>query len=276
MTKKYGILAYPAKHSLSPVVQNAAFKAIGFDAEFGIFEIPENELAGFMEQVKHEPISGLSVSAPYKEVVTQYLNEITQDAREIGAVNTIVNRGGNLYGYNVDYIGINKALEEVVGGLSDKKVVVLGAGGAAKACVYDLLKEGALVSVYNRSAEKALELAEHFKELFEAVVETGGLDDMTDVRGDILVQTTSIWMTDPDAKLSDLLPEGILKNFSCVMDIVYKPLETPLIKAAGELGIKIITGDKMFLYQAVEQFKLWTGRDAPVEVMRQALEDALI
>lgn len=270
MTKKYGILAYPAKHSLSPAVQNAAFKAAYFDAEFGIFEIPENELAGFMEQVKHEPISGLSVSAPYKEVILEYLNGVADDAHEIGAVNTVVNRGGNLYGYNVDYIGMNKALEEVVGNLGGKKVVVLGAGGAAKACVYGLLKACASVSVYNRSAAKALELAKHFK------VKAGGLTDIPHVGADILVQTTSIWMIDPHAKLSDLLPSEILKNFGCVMDIVYKPLETPLIKAARDLGVKTITGDKMFLYQAVEQFKLWTGKEAPVEVMRRVLEDMLV
>lgn len=278
MTKKYGILAYPAKHSLSPAVQNSAFKAVGFDAEFGIFEIPENELAGFMEQVKHEPISGLSVSAPYKEVVMGYLNEIASDAREIGAVNTVVNRGGNLYGYNVDYIGMNKALEEVVGNLAGKKVVVLGAGGAAKACVYGLLTAGASVAVYNRSAEKAFELAKHFNGVIgeaSAVVKAGGLTDIPDVGADILVQTTSIWMTDTDANLADLIPEEMLKNFGCVMDIVYKPLETPLIKAAMDLGIKTITGDKMFLYQAMEQFKLWTGEEAPIKVMRKALENTL-
>lgn len=271
MTKKYGILAYPAKHSLSPAVQNAAFKATYFDAEFGIFEIPENELAGFMEHVKHEPISGLSVSAPYKEVVMEYLNEIASDAREIGAVNTVVNRGGNLYGYNVDYIGMNKALTEVGGNLAGKKVVVLGAGGAAKACVYGLLKVGASVAVYNRSAEKAVELAKHFK----GIVAAGGLENLPNIGADILVQTTSIWITNPDAKLSDLLSPEILRNFGCVMDIVYKPLETPLIKAAKDFGLKTITGDKMFLYQAVEQFKLWTGKEAPIEVMRKTLNTML-
>src|SRR3989338_5066305 len=151
MTKKYGILAYPAKHSLSPVMHNAAFKALALDAEYGVFEVPENELPAFMEQVKHEPIDGFSVSLPYKEVMLNYMNEVDEDARKIGAVNTVVNRGGVLYGYNTDFIGSNRALEEVCGDLNDRKAVVLGAGGAARAIIYGLLKEGSEVVVVNRN-----------------------------------------------------------------------------------------------------------------------------
>ena len=120
MTKKYGILAYPAKHSLSPVMHNAAFKALAVDAEYGVFEVPENELPAFMEQVKHEPIDGFSVSLPYKEVMLNYMNEVDEDARKIGAVNTVVNRGGFLYGHNTDFIGSNTALEEGGGDFNER------------------------------------------------------------------------------------------------------------------------------------------------------------
>jgi len=254
MSKRYGILANPAKHSLSPVVQNAAFKEMGIDAQFGIFEIPQNEFASFMEHVKHDPIYGLSVSSPYKRDVMEYLSEINEDAEKIGAVNTIVNKSGNLYGYNVDYIGINKALEEASGDLEGKKVIIVGAGGAARAAVYGLLKAGAQVSIYNRTTEAAKELASVFSTMFGVNIVSGGLSDMLDADGDILVQTTSIWISNPGATLEGLLPPDYLKKFEVVMDIVYKPLVTPLIEAAKSFGIKAVTGDKMFLYQAFEQF----------------------
>ncbi|MDA1060939.1 MAG: shikimate dehydrogenase [bacterium] len=276
MSKRYGILANPAKHSLSPVVQNAAFKALGIDAQFGIFEVPENEFSTFMDRVKHDPIYGLSVSSPYKRDVMEYLNEIDEDAKKIGAVNTVVYKGGYLYGYNVDYIGINKALAESCGDLKGKRVVIVGAGGAARAAVYGLLKDGAQVSIYNRTTETARELANIFSAMFGVNIVSGGLSDMLNVEADILVQTTSIWIDDPDAKLEELLPPDYLKKFEVVMDIVYKPLITPLIEAAKSLGIKTVTGDKMFLYQAVEQFKLWTEKEAPVDAMRAALDEVLV
>lgn len=279
MTKQYGILGYPAKHSLSPAVQNAAFKALGIDAQFGVFEVAENELPAFMEQVKHEPIYGLSVTAPYKEVIIQYLNEVAEDAREIGAVNTVVNREGLLYGYNVDYIGLIEALKEVCSDLRGRRVCVIGAGGAARAAIYGLLKEGAEVTIFNRTAERAKSLADEFGGMFGVKVGSGGLDE---IGGDILIQTSSIWIADPQAKLEDLISPDvatamkILQQFEVVMDVVYKPLKTPLIAAAEQLGKKFITGDKMFLYQAMEQFKLWIEKEAPVEVMGEALERVLV
>lgn len=272
MTKQYGILGYPTKQiSLSPAVQNAAFKAANIDAQFGVFEIPANELATFMVQVKHEPINGLSVTAPYKEVIIQYLNEVAEDAKRIGAVNTVVNRGGLLYGYNVDYIGLIKALKEVCFELRGRRVCVIGAGGAARAAIYGLLKEGAQVAIFNRTVEKAASLADEFGKMFGVKVESGALTG-----SDILVQTSSVWMLNPSAKLSDLISPEALGNFEIVMDITCKPLQTPLIVAAEHLGKKTITGDKMFLYQAIEQFKLWTEKEAPLEAMEKALENVLV
>lgn len=275
MMKQYGILGYPAKHSLSPAVQNAAFRACGIDAQYGIFEIPENELAAFMEQVKHEPIYGLSVTAPYKEIVMQYLNEVAEDARKIGTVNTVVNRGGLLYGYNVDYIGLIKALKEVFFNLRGQRVCVIGAGGAARAAVYGLLKEGAEVAIFNRTPERAKSLADEFGRMFGVKVESGSLNG-GDMSGDILIQTSSIWIIEPEAKIEDLIAMKVLDQFKVVMDIIYKPLKTPLIVAAEHLGKKTITGDKMFLYQAVEQFKLWTGKEAPLSAMEEALKNMLV
>lgn len=269
MHKKYGILAHPAGHSLSPAIFNAAFKEVGMDAEYRVYDIPDVKLAEFMKTVRHEPVSGLSVSLPHKEAVMTYLDEVDEDARAIGAVNCVVNRGGFLHGYNTDFVGANKALLEV-GSLSGRKVVLLGAGGAARAITYGLLKKGAEVTILNIDKEKAAELAGEFG------VSYGLLADAEQFDGDILVQATSIWTLNPEAELSDLIPDEYVKRFEIVMDIVYKPLMTPLLMAAESAGKTVITGDKMLLYQAVEAFKLFTKKDAPVEVMRKELEKGLV
>lgn len=274
MTEQYGILAYPAKHSLSPAIHNAAFEYLGADARFGFLEVPDNELPAFMETVLTEPINGLAVSLPYKEVVMSYMDEIDEDARKIGAVNTIVNKGGVLYGYNTDYIGFTKALEEVAGDIAGKSAVVIGAGGASRGVVYALLKAGAQVSIFNRTKEKANELADYFANLFGVDIGSGSLEEITD-SGDILINTTSAWLNDEESKIEDLMPEDLVAGYEFVMDIVYKPLITPLIAAAQKAGAKAITGEKMFLYQAAEQCKLWTGKDAPVEVMETVLNKFL-
>lgn len=275
---QYGILAFPAKHSLSPAMFNEAFKAIGLDAEYEVFEIPREGLAGFMERVKSEPIEGLSVSLPHKESVLDDLDEVDEDARRIGAVNTIVNKGGILHGYNTDFIGSNRALEEIAGKLRGKRVVVVGAGGASRAVLYGLLKEEAFVSIYNRSEEKAHKLALEFGEMFGAKIESGDLAAMQRSSGEVLVQTSSIWTLNPDMSLKDigdLFPISFVGSFDVVMDIVYKPLITPLLAVAQGLGKTIVTGEKMLLYQAIEQFKIWTGKDAPETVMKSSLEKLL-
>jgi len=274
MTKKYGILGFPAKHSLSPLVQNVAFKAADIDAEYRVYEILPEKLSEFMENVRHEPISGLSVTAPHKVRVTDFLDNIDEDAHKIGAVNTVVNKGGFLHGYNVDFIGTNKALMEKVGSLKGKKVAVLGAGGAARSTVYGFLKEGAGVGIYNRTAKNANEIAKYFSDIFGVEVVSGGLEEIEG--GDILVQATSIWITEPDAKCEDLISKEQVDSFDVVMDIIYKPLITPLLEVARDMGKIIISGDKMFIYQAFEQFKLWTGKEAPKEEMNDALKRGLV
>ncbi|MBI5754249.1 shikimate dehydrogenase [Candidatus Peregrinibacteria bacterium] len=279
--KRYGILANPAKHSLSPVMHNAAFKALHMRAHYEIFEVPENELAKFMKFVRNEPIEGLSVSLPYKEKVMQYLDKINKEALKIGSVNTIVNSEGFLYGFNTDYLASNKALFIDMKGrhvpTKDPIAVVIGAGGAARAVCYGLLKMGIHVWVANRTKEKADAIAIEFAEMFnEAEIHSNDLNDLK--TGDILINTTSIWTKEPKIRIQNLpyfCSSEYVRKFKLVMDLCYNPLETPLIKAAKRIGIEYVTGDKMLLYQAVDQFELWTGKKPPVEVMRDALEAEL-
>lgn len=262
----YGILANPAGHSLSPALHNAAFKSLGLDAYYYSFDIVETELEDFMASLNDGDVCGLSVSLPYKEKVMNFLDEIDEDARAIGAVNTIKNENGKLFGSNTDWLGIRRALSEVTD-FPEKKCAVLGAGGSARAAVYALKKAGVReIWILNRTTEKAESLAKEFDCQF------GSLDEVTKIAPDIIVQTTSIWLEDPQAKLIDA---EALKPGMIVMDIVYKPLLTLLLIKAKERGCTIVTGDKMLLYQAVEQFKIWTGQEAPMELMEQALKQKL-
>ncbi|MFH1284719.1 MAG: shikimate dehydrogenase [Candidatus Peregrinibacteria bacterium] len=272
--KQYGILAYPAGHSLSPAMHNAAFKALGIDAQYGVFEIPEDGLAEFMEQVKHEPVDGLSVSLPYKEAVIKCLDFLDEDAEKIGAVNTVLNKGGFLWGYNTDFSGAVRAMAEGAGSLSGKTVVVLGAGGAARAIAYGLLKDSARVFIKNRTIEKADKIAAEFSGMFGTEVISIPWDDNRG--GDILINATSVWANNPNPEeLPDFCHKDFVGSFGVVMDISYgkggEGFLTPLLKIAESLGKTVIAGDKMLLYQAVEQFKIWTGKEAPLEVMRTAL-----
>ncbi|PIZ76395.1 shikimate dehydrogenase [Candidatus Peregrinibacteria bacterium CG_4_10_14_0_2_um_filter_38_24] len=291
MIKTYGILAYPAGHSLSPVVHNAAFKALGVDAQYGVFEIADTELSQFIDNVRHEPISGLSVSLPYKEAILRYLDVTDKDAKKIGAVNTVVNKGGFLYGYNTDFAGAAEALREVFNDLKNVNAVVLGAGGAARAVIYGILKNGGKVScIVNRTKENAEKLAKEFSEMFGTqIVGIGSKNEFARFARScslssnpsgrlVFINTSSIWTLNQEADFSEIgkyFSDEYLKNFECFMEIAYNPLITPLIKKAQELGKKYITGDKMFLYQAMKQFEIFTEQKAPAEVMRKVLEQNL-
>lgn len=259
MMKIYGILAFPAKKSLSPALHNAAFKKNGLNARFERFEIPEKDLGSFMKKVFEKNIYGMSVSAPHKETVMKFLDKISADAKKIGAVNTIKRRGNLLYGYNTDYVGALKALKEKVHILKGKKAVVMGAGGAARALIYGLLKAGAKVAILNRSKERARKLQKDFGGKIEIL----DSKNIKKISGNVLIQTTSIWFQKKLSKkeIENFCPDEFVKNFDTVMDIVYKPLNTPLILKAKKFKKKTITGDRMFYFQALEQFKIWTGKE---------------
>jgi len=280
---KFGILAYPAKHSLSPAFFNDVFKKLGIDAEYVFFDVPPEELKEFILGVrKSGEVRGMSVSTPHKETVMEFLDKIAEDAKIIGAVNTILNKDGKLCGFNADYVGAIAALKEKVKDLKGKKVIVLGAGGAARAIVYGLLREGAKVCLLNRTVGKASILADHFKNALGVEIEYGGLENLGGAAGsgvvdgggntggssdgrkcDVLVNATSTWMI--IGTNVQLVPKEFFESGMVVMDIVYKPLMTPLLVDAEAAGCEIVTGDTMFKYQAERQFEIWFGRKMPAE-----------
>ncbi len=269
MTQIYGIVAHPVAHSLSPIIHNAAFEALNIDAKYEKFDFESEDLFEFLKKVKKENILGLSVSIPHKETIIQYLDEVSDTAKIIGAVNTVINRNGKLYGTNTDYIGVlhalcpNSALNSQLSVLKSS-VLILGAGGSARAIVYGLKLKGLKVFIANRTEEKAKDLAEEFDVNFLCNA------DLDKLIPDIIINTTSVGMFGVAVEKSPY-PKELFKKHQIVMDIVYRPLMTKFLTDAKNAGCQIITGEKMLLYQAVEQFELWTNQKAPFEIMKKAL-----
>jgi len=257
------IMGSPVKNSKSPAMHMAAYKALGIDQEF-IFlpaEVKPEGLEEAINSARKLNIKGVSVTMPYKQSVIKYLDVLDDDAEEIGAVNTIVNDEGELVGYNTDWVGAITALEKKTN-LNGKKVAVIGAGGAARAIVFGLVKKEAIVKIFNRSKEKAASLARDFD------VDFAGLEEINQVSHfDIIINATSIGMNEDQSPID----KELINDHHIVFDVVYTPYETRLIKDAKEKGAEVVYGYEMLLYQGVEQFKLYTKYEAPVREMEQAL-----
>lgn len=253
----------PIKHSLSPAMHNAGYKALRIENSnlFIPCRVKKENLKQFIEAVKILGINGVSVTLPHKKEVMKYLDEIDETSKKIGAVNTIINEAGKLTGHNTDWIGAISALEKITS-LEGKKVAVIGAGGAARAIVFGLSKKGAKAKIFNRTPENAKKLAEEFG------AEYGGAGEMWEIRNyEIIINATAVGMGEDQSPVD----KDLINKNQIIFDIVYSPKETKLLKNAKEKGAKIIYGYEMLLYQGVEQFKMYTGLDAPVKEMEEAL-----
>jgi shikimate dehydrogenase len=260
----YAVIGNPVGHSLGPVMHTRAFAAVGHRGLYVALTV--TDIGGAMTGVRALGIAGVSVTIPHKVSVMAHLDEIEDAARSIGAVNTVVNRDGRLVGYNTDAAGAVSALEEATA-LKGKTVAVIGAGGAARAVGFGVRAKGAAAVVVNRSAERGTALA---RQLGGTYVPPENFDG-TGI--DILVNTTPLGMApDPSAMP---VPEKVLSPDMVVMDAVYNPIRTKLLTEAKRIGCRIVDGVSMFVYQGVRQFALWTGKPAPVSVMRNAVLEAL-
>ena len=269
MKKIYGIAGHPVKQSLSPAMHNAAYKAEGIDAEYKIFDIDpsdEESLANFCYETDINNIAGFSVTMPYKQEIMKYMEEYDPLAKTIGSVNTVKNVDSKLNGYNTDATGAIQSIQEKTD-IKDNKILILGAGGAARAISYSLKEFGADVYIFNRTKEKAIELAEEF--------DLGTIDftQIADADFDIIINTTPVGML-PDSG-SSLLHAEQMKGVKIVMYIITHPLKTQLLKEAEKAGAETITGARMLLHQACGQFEIWFEKSAPIEVMEKALYENL-
>jgi len=262
-TDLYGVVGVPLRHSLSPVMHTVAFEACGLNAVFRTFE--STNLAGTVQGARAMGVKGMSITIPYKSDIIPLLDRIDSLAEKIGAVNTVVNEEGSLVGYNTDAPGALEAIREVINP-EGKHAVILGAGGAAKAIAYILKEQGCDLSIASRSSKQGEELARSLDCAHLPIEEISGM------RMDILINATPVGMH-PAEEQSPVDLSTI--EVETVMDIVYNPLETLLLKKARALGCRMIPGVRMFIHQGAQQFRLWTGLEAPMEAMEAAVMEVL-
>ncbi|AAB99086.1 TPA: shikimate dehydrogenase [Methanocaldococcus jannaschii] len=275
-TKVIGLIGHPVEHSFSPIMHNAAFKDKGLNYVYVAFDVLPENLKYVIDGAKALGIVGFNVTIPHKIEIMKYLDEIDKDAQLIGAVNTIKIEDGKAIGYNTDGIGARMALEEEIGRVKDKNIVIYGAGGAARAVAFELAKDNNII-IANRTVEKAealaKEIAEKLNKKFGEEVKFSGLD--VDLDGvDIIINATPIGMY-PNIDVEPIVKAEKLREDMVVMDLIYNPLETVLLKEAKKVNAKTINGLGMLIYQGAVAFKIWTGVEPNIEVMKNAIIDKI-
>jgi len=274
-TDIYGIFGHPVKHSLSPVMHNSGFQALGLNSVYVAFDIEPEKIGEATRAIRTMGIKGINITIPHKQSIIPFLDEVSPDARLTGAVNTVKNENGKLSGYNTDVGGFLRAVKEDLdfspGG---KTLLLVGAGGAARAVMSAFCMKGAaVIYITDIIHERAAILAKEFKDNFESItIEPLALDNQDVIEGklsvaDMLVNASPAGM-DGVGKLD--IPLSRLNKNAVVYDLVYKPTETNLLLGARELGHKASGGLSMLLYQGAESFEIWTGEKAPVEVMKRS------
>jgi len=258
-TNLFAVLGNPIKHSKSPLIHNIALKEANLNAVYLAFEVKNVKIA--IDAMKEFGIIGYSVTIPHKIETMKYLDEIETKAKKIGAINTVHNKEGKLYGYNTDCLSAMNVLKEKIN-LNGKKVYLIGAGGVSRAIIAGLEEEKALVTVFDIEEARAIQLAKEFN------AKAGSISKI-DSNADIIINATPIGMHPKIVETP--YPKEFLKKEMLVFDVVYNPLETKLIKDAKQKGCKTIQGIEMFLGQAFEQFRIWQGTEPPKEKMREAL-----
>ncbi|MBW5444969.1 shikimate dehydrogenase [Cohnella sp. CFH 77786] len=270
-TVMYGVIGDPIGHSKSPLMQNRAFRETGVNGTYAAFRVKPERLGEAVAGMRALGFRGLNVTIPHKVDVMAYLDAIDEGAMAIGAVNTIVNENGRLVGYNTDGIGYVRSLkEEAEPELAGKKIVVLGAGGAARGILWALNRERpASLLVANRTWDKAKALADHLGEGSGSIAKAIRWEELREacLEADVVVNTTSVGMA-PNVSETPVDPAW-LKPGAVASDLIYNPLTTAFLQQAQERGCRIHGGLGMFVYQGAYAFEYWTGQPAPAAAMRE-------
>jgi shikimate dehydrogenase len=281
MTDVYGILGHPVGHSLSPAMHNRAFAALGIDALYVPFAVAPDRLVQAVASIRPLNLRGVNITLPHKTTIMALLDRIEPDAQAIGAVNTLFHDGDKIVGMNTDAPGLQRALEEAGLQLTAARVAILGAGGAARASVIGLARAGAAeICVCARRPAEAealvlqLTAASGKCKLSSCALDPAALSARFGGI-DLLVQASSATLEGAAGAeaFSAALPLGDLPSHAGVVDLVYRPRETSLLRAARERGLRAVDGLGMLLHQGAIAFEKWTGRQAPLAAMRSALEE---
>ncbi len=264
-TRITGIIGWPVEHSKSPLMHNAAFDALGINYCYIAMAVRPEKLKEAIEGIRVLGFAGINVTIPHKQTVMQYLDEIDEEARFIGAVNTIKNIDGRLIGYNTDGRGFMESLKEQNIDPSGKNIFVIGVGGAARAVCYYLCQSASKLYLHGRNMQKASSLMNDLKKLSSDISITETKSNIQ--YADIIINATPLGMKEDDPMPFD---PSLLRPDQVVCDLIY--WDTPLIKQANAIGCKTVNGLGMLLWQGVLAFKIWTGVTPPVEVMREQLK----
>ncbi len=277
----YGIFGHPLGHTLSPAMQEAGFKAIGRKAFYGVFDLERLRFARLMRRLPHLVLDGFNVTVPYKEDAARvFKGRVEPEARAVGAVNTVFKKRGCWRGTNTDVDGFTRALEkEGRYKIRRTKALVMGAGGAARAAVYALARQGAAqIVIVNRHEARGIVLARQFCRLFpQAGIVAVKLDEAAVkaalVSADLVVNATSVGLKAREPSLIPLswIPRARGAKKKLFFDLIYRPAATQFLKNARDRGHRTLGGLTMLLYQGMRAFELWTGRSAPEAVMKRAL-----
>jgi shikimate dehydrogenase len=271
---KLGLIGYPVSHSLSPKIQNAAFKACGLEGDYSLFPIAPDDLQALkalLDRVRSGEMTGFNVTIPHKQNVIPFMDELTPTAKTIGAINIIYMRGDKLIGDNTDAPGFLSDLKKFIGNRKlgiGKSVLVLGAGGSARAVIYALLNDGWNVTIAARRTEQAEELVSRFEGANSVELD---FQTLKPSNFQLIVNTTPLGMT-PNIDQSPLPDNIISSKHTLIYDLVYNPRETKLVKDARAQGLSATTGLGMLIEQAALGFELWTGRKLSSHIFRSAVE----
>jgi shikimate dehydrogenase len=276
-TVMYGVFGDPVKHSKSPLMLNRAFQENGINAAYTAFHVTPDKLGAAVQGIRALGYGGVNVTIPHKLEVMQYLDDIDEAARVIGAVNTIVNRDGKLIGYNTDGIGYVRSLKEETGfNIEGRRLLIIGAGGAARGVAYALAKESpAVIYIVNRSMERAEQLSNDIGGMASCVsVDLSMLSQIPQV--DFIVNTTSVGMFPhvDELPIDSTWMKSWIGSHTIVSDLVYNPLQTRFLREAANDGATTHSGLGMFVYQGAYAFEYWTGQKAPVAAMRSIVEQS--
>ena len=279
--KRFGVIGHPISHSLSPLLHNTAFSLLGLECRYEAFDIEPSLLEDAIRNFKAKGFSGLNVTIPHKESVLAFLDEQTEEAKAVGAVNTLIFEGSRIRGENTDIYGVQASLEEYRSGIQGKKAVVLGAGGSARGAAYALLNKLSLgeVVIVNRKLDRANELIADLmpyagKALLRAVALSSAEADSSLEQASVVINATSVGMH-PATDQSPVSDTAKFQPGQIVMDLVYTPLETKFLVQASRCGARTISGLEMFLHQGARSFEIWLGRTMPVEQLRPVIAHKL-
>lgn len=275
--KLFALIGDPVEQSLSPAMHNAAFRALRLNCVYVAFRIPKTLLTDAIAGVRAMGIRGFNVTTPHKVAIANLLDELDESASLVGAVNTVKNDRGKLVGYNTDGEGAIRALEEKIDSLEGLNVVLLGAGGAARAIAFSLVKAGTRISIANRTPSKARALASAIDQKLGKSVELVSLNPAELARAlkgaDVLINATTVGMRssiDQTLVTADMMHRELVVN-----DIVYEPLQTRLLREAKKAGAKTVNGLGMLIHQGALAFEIWMSKRAPIKVMETAAKRQL-